>query len=621
MGRSRSKERRDRDRDKKEKKEGKEKEKERKRSRSRDRRRDKEERKRSKSKERRRPPPEPEPPAPPPQQERQRSPSLQYRRWRFDSPPKDEEYQRDAMLTGNPMGIGGVAAALQGGLAGAGSTISPLALAADTKAMRELYVGNLPAGITAPQLVQFLNQVAIAVKVNTLPGEPVLAATLGGGGLFAFVEFRTAEESANGLRLNGVELLGCQLKIGRPKGYMGPDSAGSGLTMPGLQMPGQGLSGLQTGGSQLSLPGGSGGAPSLGEMMAQHGALRPGQLALPGLPGAPGSAMVSAIDHRLCLVNIPLFVTEERIRELLITFGQLKFFALQKDEDGKSSGVAFFEYQDMMTQQQARAALEGLELGAKKLSVKKPEEVLEMGLVKREQKLGKRVVPSRVLYLKNIVTIEDLADDSGYADICADIRLEGEKFGTIVSMEVPRPGGASGSAGSAPALTQGRALALEDTKADDGKGAGESKPEPAPAPDNSMALVPVGGSSGAPGALPGTLALHGTVVPGMAGSRGGAAKAAGSVNDDDAGVGFAFIEFATIEGSSKAKKALNGRRFGGNLVEAEFYSEDKYQSKDFAKPVPNTDEPKREPGSELVLFGTAADGTLATLDEAPVMVE
>merc|ERR1712137_1393388 len=195
--------------------------------------------------------------------ERQRSPSSQYRRWRFDSPPKEEEYQRDAMLTGNPMGLGGVAAALQGGLALAGvsSALNPLSLAADTKAMRELYVGNLPAGITAPQLVQFLNQVAQAVKVNSLPGEPVLGATMGGGGLFAFVEFRTAEEAANGLRLNGVELLGCQLKVGRPKGYTGPESAGAGGGFPGLS-------------GALALPGigGGGAAPSLGEMMAQHGA-------------------------------------------------------------------------------------------------------------------------------------------------------------------------------------------------------------------------------------------------------------------------------------------------------------------------------------------------------------
>ena len=44
----------------------------------------------------------------------------------------------------------------------------------------------------------------------------------------------------------------------------------------------------------------------------------------------------SAIDSRLCLCCIPTFVSEERIKELLITFGQLKFYALQKDEEGKS---------------------------------------------------------------------------------------------------------------------------------------------------------------------------------------------------------------------------------------------------------------------------------------------
>merc|ERR1719327_624012 len=167
--------------------------------------------------------------------------------------------------------------------------------------------------------------------------------------------------------------------------------------------------------------------------MMVTGGMRPGMLSLPGAPG-------SAIDHRLCLINIPTFVTEDRIKELLITFGQLKFFALQKDEDGKSVGVCFFEYADMMTQQQARAALEGLELGAKKLSVKKPEEVIEMGLVAREQKLGARVVPSKVLYLKNVVTSEELKEDAGYHEICTDIRLEGEKFGPVISMEIPRPG-------------------------------------------------------------------------------------------------------------------------------------------------------------------------------------
>lgn len=499
---------------------------------------------------------------PPPPMERKRSPSMQYRRWRFDSPPKEEEYHRDAMLTGNPMGIGGLS--MQGGLL---AGMSPLTVAADTKAMRELYVGNLPAGITSGQLSQFLNQVAQAVKVNTLPGEPVLGATMGGGGLFAFVEFRTADEAANGLRLNGVELLGCQLKVGRPKGYTGPE------------------------------PGGS---TSLGDLMAANG-VKPGMLALTG-PGGRGAA-VSAIDHRLCLVNIPTFVADERIKELLLTFGQLKFFAMQKDEHGKSVGVAFFEYQDMMTQQQARAALEGLELGAKKLSVKRPEEVLELGLVSKEQKLGQRVVPSKIVYLKNIVTTEDLADEQSYQEICADIRLEGEKFGPVFSMEVPRPGGTLGIPGvpvnalmNGPMGAAGGPLALADTAHDSGALA-LPKVSAVAVPDLSMALVPAGPGAKAP------------LVP----TPGQFARA---MSGECPGMGYAFLEFATIEGASKAKKAMHGRRFGPQLVEAEYFSELRYAAKDFGKPTPNTDEPRPDPMKmELALIGGPG------LEEAPVMAD
>jgi len=340
--------------------------------------------------------------------------------------------------------------------------------------------------------------------------------------------------------------------------------------------------------------------------MAQHGALgKP--LALPGMPGSGQPA--SAIDQRLCLCCIPTFVTEDRIKELLITFGQLKFYALQKDEEGKSVGVAFFEYQDMMTQQQARVALEGLELGSNKLKVLKPDQVIELGLVNREQKLGQRVVPCKVLYLKNIVTTEDLADETSYGEICADIRLEAEKFGAVVSIEVPRGGGGgSGPGGSGQAALPappGAAapLALTNEAAEEKVKAPAATPAlPAPTlPDLSMALVPVGGQ---------------LAKPGMVGGGGGGGGASGPVDPNTPGFGYAFIEFATIEGASKAKKALHGRRFGANQVEAEFFSEDKYYAKDFHRPTANIDEPKTEIGMELALVGGGD-----ALDEAPVMVE
>merc|ERR1719382_973675 len=125
-----------------------------------------------------------------------------------------------------------------------------------------------------------------------------------------------------------------------------------------------------------------------------------------------------------------------------------------------------------------------------------------MGLVARVQKLGQRVVPSKVVYLKNVVTVEELSDEAGYQDICADIRLEAEKFGAVLSIEVPRPRrDPNVEAPPANALTAGNdsrgsggALALEDNKPADGVLATGKPPAlqaPAP-PDLSMAIVPAG---------------------------------------------------------------------------------------------------------------------------------
>jgi splicing factor U2AF subunit len=38
----------------------------------------------------------------------------------------------------------------------------------------------------------------------------------------------------------------------------------------------------------------------------------------------------------------------------------------------------------------------------------------------------------------------------------------------------------------------------------------------------------------------------------------------------------AFVEYTDTEGSSKAKLALNGRKFAGNTVVAVYYPEDKF---------------------------------------------
>jgi len=101
------------------------------------------------------------------------------------------------------------------------------------KPARELYVGNLPPGCTIIQLMQFLNA---ALKNLGICGEQgcVVGAWINENGHFAFVEFRTIEESNQALiYIPGLQIAGYQLKAGRPK-TMGP--GGPPLTAEALQL-------------------------------------------------------------------------------------------------------------------------------------------------------------------------------------------------------------------------------------------------------------------------------------------------------------------------------------------------------------------------------------------------
>merc|ERR1712012_631929 len=107
-------------------------------------------------------------------------------------------------------------------------------------------------------------------------------------------------------------------------------------------------------------------------------------------------------------------------------------------------------------------------------------------------------------------------------------------------MEVPRPRWDLNAEAPPPtnALTVGGgALALEDTKPDGSipKSAPMAPPAPVAPPDLSMAIVPAGSVPKAP-----------PVVPVMSSRTIGGADGA-----DVPGMGYAFIEFATIEGASK----------------------------------------------------------------------
>jgi len=82
-----------------------------------------------------------------------------------------------------------------------------------------------------------MNEAMLNLDVTKDPGNPIVSTWISSDSHYAFVEFRSSEEANLGFRLQGMNINGAEIKIGRPKAYEGNlGGAGGGLT--GLMIPG-----------------------------------------------------------------------------------------------------------------------------------------------------------------------------------------------------------------------------------------------------------------------------------------------------------------------------------------------------------------------------------------------
>ncbi|CAA3002773.1 splicing factor U2af large subunit B isoform X2 [Olea europaea subsp. europaea] len=283
-----------------------------------------------------------------------------------------------------------------------------------TRHARRVYVGGLSPTANEQSVATFFSHVMSAIGGNTAgPGDAVVNVYINHEKKFAFVEMRSVEEASNAMALDGIIFEGAPVKVRRPSDYNPSLAATLGPSQPN---------------------------PNL-------------NLAAVGL--SPGSAGGLEGPDRIFVGGLPYYFTEAQIRELLESFGPLRGFDLVKDrETGNSKGYAFCVYQDLSVTDIACAALNGIKMGDKTLTVRRanqgttqPKPEQESVLLHAQQQIALQrfmlqqpaAPATKVLCLTEVVNPDELRDDEDYEDIVEDMRAECGKFGTLTNVVIPRP--------------------------------------------------------------------------------------------------------------------------------------------------------------------------------------
>jgi splicing factor U2AF subunit len=163
-------------------------------------------------------------------------------------------------------------------------TASAAALAPGaSKQSKRLYVHNLPLGTSSEELMDFFNLQLNGLNVVS-GNDPCSSAHIASSKEYAALEFKTPEDATVALAMSGISMR---------DDAGGPDRSGLSIRRPKDYI-----------------------TPSVDEN---------------AYPGEEVSSVVKDSPNKLSIVNIPTFIEEEQVRELVETMGKLNAFVLVKD--------------------------------------------------------------------------------------------------------------------------------------------------------------------------------------------------------------------------------------------------------------------------------------------------
>ncbi|XP_042515916.1 splicing factor U2af large subunit B-like isoform X2 [Macadamia integrifolia] len=275
-----------------------------------------------------------------------------------------------------------------------------------TRPLRRLYLENVAASASEKDLMECLNDFLLSMGINHLQvTKPCISCIINKEKGQAVVEFLTPEDATSALSFDGRSFFGSILKIRRPKDFVEPAT----------------------------------GAPEKPVASAD---------AMPITDAIPD--IINDSPHKIFVGGIPRALSANMFMEIASSFGHLKAYRFQVDED-LNEPVSFLEYVDQSVTLKACAGISGMMLGGQVLTAvqafpcasreengdhtKRPQ---FYGIPEHAKPLLE--MPTKVLKLKNVFKPEDLSSLSGLE---LEETLEDIRFGTVKSVNIVRNNSAS----------------------------------------------------------------------------------------------------------------------------------------------------------------------------------
>ena len=293
-------------------------------------------------------------------------------------------------------------------------SMAPAAGTAADKALRELYIGNLPVGTDVHQLREYCFAAMRTILADQLPPgqDPILQVRQQDSSQrFAFIEFTSPEYCTAGMQLNGMLFRGQPLRVNRPKLYnqVAAATGAGGLATVAMHQLGANTAALTS-----------------------NPAVNTGLAGLAGLANAGNAAAVQCSSETVLRVTNFGGLDAAKLEELFAVMGPVASVRIEPAGAGEAGPVAEVEFKSASDAASA-LAMHNLAVGDSLLQVERKPEAAPAApnAAALAQLVLPKLDPTTCVVLHGLLQGSHCADEAEVAEIGEDVVDECGTFGTV----------------------------------------------------------------------------------------------------------------------------------------------------------------------------------------------